>query len=160
MTDKYQQFYDEHKHRLFSYLLYKSGDHETSLEIMQESFTRHFAKYRDKALTSPALLFTIARNALIDYQRPRQQTTVVSDLTVAVTADAETTAQSRQECQRILTAVNSLPEEEREILSLAVGGLPYREIGAILGTTEANIKVKVHRARTKLRQTLRDGEAS
>lgn len=160
MTDNYQHFYEEHKNRLFSYLLYMCGDYETSLDIMQESFTRHFAKYRDRALSSPALLFTIARNALIDHHRPRKRQASNDNLTVGTTYDAEQTALFREEYQKVKAAVDKLPEPEREILSLAVGGLAYKEIALILGSSEANIKVKIHRTRTKLRQMLRSKEES
>jgi RNA polymerase sigma-70 factor (ECF subfamily) len=40
---------------------------------------------------------------------------------------------------------------------MAVGkALSYREIAEICGTTEANVKVRVHRARKKLRSMMED----
>ncbi|MDW7772408.1 MAG: RNA polymerase sigma factor [Desulfobulbaceae bacterium] len=162
MIDSYQQFYEEHKNRLFSYLLYKCGDYETSLDIMQESFTRHFQHYRDRALSSPALLFTIARNALIDHHRPLKKfvSLEVEELPAAITNDTEQIVLIREQYRKVKEAIDTLPESEREILSLAVGGLAYKEIAFILDLSEANIKVKIHRARTKLRELLGSKEAS
>jgi len=156
MIDSYQQFYEEHKNRLFSYLLYMCGDYETSRDIMQESFTRHFQHYRDRALSSPALLFTIARNALIDHHRPwkKHATLELDQVPAEITNDTEQKFLIREQYRRVKEAVDTLPESEREILSLAVGGLAYKEIAFILGLSEANIKVKIHRARTKLREML------
>jgi RNA polymerase sigma-70 factor (ECF subfamily) len=52
-----------------------------------------------------------------------------------------------------------LEEEERDILSMiAAGGLSYRQVAEIINTSEGNIKVKVHRARVKLRQILQEEE--
>ncbi|MDH3327908.1 MAG: RNA polymerase sigma factor [Desulfobulbaceae bacterium] len=160
MTDNYQQFYEEHKNRLFSYLLYMCGDYETSLDIMQESFTRHFQHYRHKASSSPALLFTIARNALIDHHRLRRKQATIEKLPAETTDDAEQVALSREEYRRVKETVDKLPESDREILSLAVGGLAYKEIAIILGISETNAKVKIHRARTKIRQMLSNEEES
>jgi len=160
MTDNYQQFYEEHKNRLFSYLLYMCGDYETSLDIMQESFTRHFQHYRRKASSSPALLFTIARNALIDHHRLRRKQATIEKLPAETTDDAEQVALSREEYRRVKETVDKLPESDREILSLAVGGLAYKEIAIILGISETNTKVKIHRARTKIRQMLSNEEES
>jgi RNA polymerase sigma-70 factor (ECF subfamily) len=45
-----------------------------------------------------------------------------------------------------------------DLISLvATADLTYREIGHILKISEANVKVKVHRARTKLRHILGSG---
>ncbi|MBE3130964.1 MAG: RNA polymerase subunit sigma-24, partial [Acidobacteria bacterium] len=39
------------------------------------------------------------------------------------------------------------------------GELSYREIGAILGISENNVKVRVFRARERLHKTLTEGDA-
>jgi RNA polymerase sigma-70 factor (ECF subfamily) len=55
----------------------------------------------------------------------------------------------------VLAALQELDEEDRDILSLVVSsGLTYGAIAAIKGCSEVNIKVRVHRARQKLRQIL------
>ena len=52
-----------------------------------------------------------------------------------------------------------LAPEERDALSLAVSSdLSYREIAQITGTSEGNVKVRVHRARIKLRKMMNTGE--
>jgi RNA polymerase sigma-70 factor (ECF subfamily) len=60
-----------------------------------------------------------------------------------------------------LDALQALSLEDRELLSLVAGeALSYRDMAAILETTENNIKVRVHRARKRLRgQLSKRGEA-
>ncbi|MBU0961160.1 MAG: RNA polymerase sigma factor [Proteobacteria bacterium] len=156
MSERYRKFYDEYKHKLFSYLMYKSGDYEASKDIMQESFTRHFQHYGHDAVISPALLFTIARNALVDHQRQNKKFCIAEDAIPQVAADQENSFIAKEETDRIYNAMNRLPEEDRDILSLAVGGLVYKEIAATFGLSLANVKVRVHRARNKLRQMMKD----
>lgn len=65
----------------------------------------------------------------------------------------------REEYRRVLQAMQQLNEEERDVLSLALNGdLSYREIGELTGTSEGNVKVKVHRARAKLKKILQGEE--
>ena len=41
---------------------------------------------------------------------------------------------------------------------VAGNDLSYREIASLVGISEANVKVKVHRARLKLRKKLKEGD--
>lgn len=153
MPDRYRKFYSEYKNKLFSYLVYKSGDAEVSRDIMQESFTRHFQHYGQEAVISPSLLFTIARNALVDYQR-NQGRFLRTDQPVPHEAGEEEAFIVREEVGQVREALNRLPEQDREMLNLAVGDVPYKEIAAIFDLSVANVKVRIHRARTRLRQML------
>jgi RNA polymerase sigma-70 factor (ECF subfamily) len=159
MTKKYAVFYAEHKDKLFSYLLRMSGDFELSRDIMQESFTRHFQHYGNDSPAAPAVLFTIARNVLIDYQRNqnrhvRSQAQAVEEISLQGTMDEERAYIVQEEIQRVIKAFNRLSADDREALSMAVGGLAYKHIAAVLGLSEANTKIKIHRARKKLREKL------
>ncbi len=62
----------------------------------------------------------------------------------------------RDEYQRVLAAMRHLEDDERDLLSLVVSSeMPYRELAQITGISEANVKVKIHRARKKLRAYLK-----
>ena len=125
---------------------------------MQESFTRMLSRYGSD-LQKPSLLFTIARNAVLDDARKKahrkEQLGDVEDNAV----DPEQQLLIREEYQRVLAAMEQLGNMERDILALTVSReLTYREIARIVGISEANVKVKVHRARVKLGRILRPGE--
>ncbi len=156
MSEKYQKFYEEYKNKLFSYLIVKCGDPEISKDIMQESFTRHFQYYGRESVLSPSLLFTIARNAFVDHLRQQDKFKVTENIIPQVAAEQENTVIAREENDKILNAMNRLPELDREILSLAVNGVAYKEIAITFKLSVANVKVRVHRARTKLRQMMKD----
>ncbi|MBM9511783.1 RNA polymerase sigma factor [Desulfogranum marinum] len=152
----YQRFYTDQKNRLFSYLFFRCGDREVARDITQESFTRHFKQYGTAQKTLiPSLLFTIARNALVDYQRNRYKQNTLNPPQVVI-PDEESTFIRKEEHSRILQAMGKLSEQDREILTLAVGGMAYKEIGALLDLSIANVKVRVHRARKTLQELLSD----
>lgn len=154
MSDSYKKFYSEYKNKLFSYLLYKSGDYEVASDIMQESFARHFQHYGNEAALSPALLYTIARNALIDHHRYRERFQIVENALPEETVDEAKSLDIRKQSKKINKALQKLPKQDRELLSLAVSGMPYKEIAVLLDISEANVKVRVHRIRIRLRTIL------
>ncbi len=64
----------------------------------------------------------------------------------------------RQAFDRILAAIQELPIIDRELISLLSGAdLSYLEIGRILNISESNVKVRVHRARIRLKEILSYG---
>lgn len=156
--EKYEAFYKKSKDSLFAYLLKMTGDYQLSRDLVQESFARHLKSYREIGEKSRSLLYTIARNAAMDtFRKPK-----VDQLNTDGYADPQKTPEQqlddRQTYDRIMLAIQQLPIIDQEILSLLSGAnLSYSEIGVILNISEANVKVKVHRARLRLKEILSNG---
>jgi RNA polymerase sigma-70 factor (ECF subfamily) len=135
-----------------------TGDYYLSGDILQESFTRYLEKYGEEG-PRPALLYTIARNAVVDGYRRQGRDTLLGDAKDQSRHNPETHVMVREDYRRVLAAMQELKQEERDILSLVVSSrLPYREIARIAGTSEANVKVRVHRARVKLKKMMNTGD--
>ncbi len=154
--DNFQDFYKRQKDKLFSYLMRLTGDYHLSMDIMQESFMRCLEKYRNKTMNN-SLLYTIARNVLIDLRRRDKKKDNLEHDVIDQTADQENDFRIKQEYRRVLSAMSKLEEDEREVLALVLTeDLKYREIASVLGINEGNVKVKVHRARLRLREILQE----
>ena len=157
--DAYGQFYRQNRERVFAYLLRLSGDYQLAVDLTQESFTRCLARYGRKA-GRPALLFTIARNALLDAVKKRREEALGGDEAVAPAAegDPERAVIQKQAVTRMLDAIGQLQQTDRELIALvAADTLSYREIGDLLGISVGNVKVRVHRARLRLKAILDQG---
>ena len=156
--DGYSQFYRANRDRLYAYLLRMTGDRHVAVDLVQESFTRYLARYGGQA-ANRSLLYTIARNAALDTLRKLRMQPVAIDDPPAPQENPEQLVIEQQRVTRMLAAIGRLPPPDRELISLvASGDLTYREIGGILNISEANVKVRVHRARTRLREILASGE--
>ncbi|WP_028579837.1 RNA polymerase sigma factor [Desulfogranum japonicum] len=152
--DKFRAFYLENGGRLYHFLLRKSCNSHVANDLVQESFTRYLEKYKNREL-SLALLFTIGRNLFHDYIRLQKHDASLDVEPVEPASDQEKKYIEKEEARRVLDAMKQLSPEERDILALVVSsGLSYADIAAIHQCSETNIKVKVHRARKKLRQLL------
>lgn len=152
--------FQQYKAKLFSYLMRMSGNYDLSQDILQDTFRRYLEHYSSRDV-SASLLFTIARNALVDHWRKnRSHSPLDEDQHHDHGNNAEQHVLIKESYRRMLHALNILPEEEREVLSLAVSSeLPYSEIASIMNLTEANVKVKIHRARQKLKEILQGGQS-
>lgn len=124
---------------------------------MQESFVRYLEHYGQE--DTPSLLYTIARNTFFDYIRREKRSTLVENRQDESYIDQDRILMAREEYRQVLLALQKLDDDERDILSLILSSdLSYREIATIAGISEANVKVKVHRARLKLKKILEGDE--
>lgn len=153
---EYGLFYRISKNKVFNYLIRLTGDYSLAKDIMQETFTRHIEHYGQGNQDIP-LLYRIARNLFMDELRRRKHYATGETEGEEPYIDQDHRLMVRSEYRQVLSGMEALDEDEREILILAAGeDLSYREIACLVGISEVNVKVKVHRARLKLRQILKE----
>jgi RNA polymerase sigma factor (sigma-70 family) len=157
-VDKFSSFYRTQKEKLFGYLMRLTGNYQLSADIMQESFTRYLENYGSQT-QNVSLLFAIARNAFCDNNRKRRHNHETEKDIEDTTNSPEKLALVRESYRHVLSALQTLDKDQRDILSLMVSSnLSYREIANIIGISEGNVKVKVHRARIRLKKILKTGD--
>ncbi len=150
----FKEFYNRQRQRFFAYLVRRAGDYQLACDIMQESFARMYEKYTAEQFT-PQLLYTIGRNLVLDALRKRRRNPSQTDDVEQPVDGQEHYLLVRDEYRQVLAAMRQLDDDERDLLALVVSSeLPYRELAAMTGLSEANVKVKIHRARKKLRAYL------
>ena len=151
---EFKSFYSKYREMLFAYLMRRTGDYYLSSDIMQESFTRYLGRYGERS-DSASLLFKIARNALLDDRRKRNRNITLEDDSEYKVGNPEHHMMVRSEYRRVLLAMQQLREEERDTLALVVSSdMSYSDVAELTGTSEQNVKVRVHRARVKLRKIM------
>ena len=157
-VNTYKTFYLENKDKLFAYLIRLTGDYQLSIDAMQEGFTRLLSHYGPHK-QSVALLYKIARNAAIDDAKKKRRNQNGEHDPKDDRYDPENRILVREEYRKVLAAMDQLEKMERDILALAISSeLSYQDIAGIVGISAANVKVKVHRARMKLKKSLQSGD--
>ena len=68
--------------------------------------------------------------------------------------DPEQSLSAEQQNRRLLDAILSLPVGHRQVVTLALEGMSYSEIGQVLGIAESNVGARLTRARQALRTRL------
>jgi len=64
------------------------------------------------------------------------------------------TIRSNQQMDRLMNALMHLPIIDRQLVTLALEGMSYKEISEILGISVSNVGVKLNRAKQKLNEML------
>lgn len=148
------EFYTSQKDRLFGYILRRTGNPALSADMMQETFARYLGSYGKAALT-PSLLYTICRNLMVDHFRKQKSEEPLADHHQLHGVNQEDRIIQREEARRVLAALEKLDAVDARLLRLAVGSnLSYREISRLTHLSEANVKVRIHRARMTLKKIL------
>ncbi len=113
------------------------------------------ARSRVDLTTVRGYLFAIVRNLFLQDVRREQRRAPLDDHMAADQPGPEERASDQSTLRAVLAALATLPEIDRAALLMrADDGLPYEEIARALNITTTSAKVKVHRARLKLAETL------
>jgi RNA polymerase sigma-70 factor, ECF subfamily len=106
-------------------------------------------------------VFRIAHNRAITHLARRRPSTIAADddLEVADAApDPERALSAQQQGERLFDAIRSLPLAYAQVITLTLEGMSYAEVAEVLGTSEANVGVRLTRAREMLRRVLRSAD--
>jgi len=153
------RLFDQYRGRLFRYVLSFGLPVQDGEEVIQEVFLalfRHLREGRSRR-NLPGWIFTVAHNLALKQrqvnQPPDQRLNVDGEPTLAVTdhspsPEAQVLQQERR--QRLLHAVESLPEQDQCCLRLRAEGLRYREIAGVLGISLGSVASSLTRSLRRL----------
>lgn len=131
-------------------------------ELVQDTFVRAFNALDGFRAESSlkTWLFTILRRLVIDRRRSaarRAPEVEVSDDDASTEYDALDTLVADESIQRIQRAMKKLSPMQREVFTLRVQeGRSYKDIAAILGSSEGAARVHYHNAMRAIKEALDD----
>jgi RNA polymerase sigma-70 factor (ECF subfamily) len=149
------------RHHAATYRLALSvlDDPDVAADVAQDTFLRAFRgldRFRGDAAFRTWLL-AIAANEAKDALRVRKrrgETSLDAAPPLASPgADAEVRVVIRDEAERVRAMMQRLPEKQRLAVQLRVEeGLPFREVGRVIGSSEGAARVNYHHGIKKLRE--------
>ena len=158
--------YRRHRLSVFRFLRARTASDDEAAELTAIVFWRALAaigRYRPQGGGVVAWLFTIARNAAIDAERSRRRyrsaTADESEPQIEPQAPGllEDAVLERERLADLRDRVQRLPAVQRDAVVLRyAGGLTAREIGGVLGKSEAASQKILSRALDVLRESYRD----
>lgn len=156
-----------YRQALFAWLVGMTGNHADAEDLFQEIWfrvIRHAERFND--VSFKAWLWKIARNLVIDSRRKRKpdvsldavddedEHPLVDQLVDHDTGPADAVERDDM-TKRVMRAVASLPEVQREVFLMRVqGNLSFGEIAAALGIPLNTALGRMHDAMTKLKKLL------
>ncbi|MGH7904552.1 MAG: RNA polymerase sigma factor [Candidatus Dormibacteraceae bacterium] len=157
----FEDLYRDYLNRIYAYVRAQVGAAAEAEDVTAQAFMnayRAYDRFQPLAETPSAWLFRIARNAALDHHRRAQVQARVGRALAAEpepSADPAALAEERIRYRDLMAIVATLPERQREVVSLRhAGGFSFREVGELMGCTEDAAKMLHHRALRALRARL------
>jgi RNA polymerase sigma-70 factor (ECF subfamily) len=143
----FETLYRRFARPVFGLALRMLRDRSRAEDAVQETFAaiwRSAASYRPERGPGAPWLYAVARNAIVDRARARGEATFADPPdTVAPDAGPDDRAESAYVSWRVHSAVQGLPEHEREVLELAYWtGLSQSEVARFLDIPLGTVKTR------------------
>ncbi len=154
----FQKILNLYKGRIFSYVYRLVRNYHDAEDITSESFIKAFKALRsfNQTKSFSTWLFSIAHNQVIDFFRKSKQDYEYLDERHAVGDDFVQESERNKKLEMIEKALAKLPPLDREIVILFHREEhSYEEISEILKMPLTAIKTRLHRARLKLRELVK-----
>lgn len=162
---------DRHTQAIYRFSVRFSGDESLAQDICQEVFLKvyRYARRYKPGMPFKTWLFTIVRNTSIDLARPYAYRKIhfldtldgphyLTAEEQSVTDGAKTPEEdysSKQTAQRVVSAVQSLPEKQRTATILKYyEEMPIKEIAEVMETTVSSVESLLVRAKHNLLKLL------
>ncbi len=153
------KLYDMYAPRLYRFVYFKVSTSHDAEDLTSDIFLKawqYINEHREIESFS-GLLYTIARNVIIDFYRQRAtgREESLSEEFIEKASDKGKSAEAMSEAhdaKMMLEHLKQLKEEYREVLTLRyVDELEIKEISQILGKSQINVRVITHRALAALK---------
>ena len=157
----FNTFYLEHIQAINNFAFYKCGDKAASLDLVQDAFAKIWENCSkidfSKAKT---YLFTTVNNLFLN--RVRHENVVMNYAKEAPYIDKtnlspEYIMEENQFKQKLMSAITSLSEEQREVFLLnRIEDKKYREIAELLGVSQKTVEKRMSAALKILRKKVEE----
>ncbi|MDP4090801.1 MAG: RNA polymerase sigma factor [Bacillota bacterium] len=163
----FDEIYRLYSKSIYRYLLYLTGDHHLSEDLLQETFYNAFKaihKFEERSKVS-TWLYTIARNTFLKYRNKNKKREILQfgdgmfekiDLEMP-----DVIVERRDGMKAVISAIRRLEENYRQVILLrSIGELSFRDIGEMLEKNENWARITFYRAKLKLKKEMDDSAKS
>ena len=162
--DKLGLLFERYHRMLFAFFFRMHKDRGRSEDLVQNVFMR-ILKYRKGFKGEGSFkvwMFHIARNASNDAFNKKSKDILMDNdddfsRRLVTTDEDESRLEDEAKLRILEAALDKMPEEKKELIVMSkLEGVQYKEIAALEGVTEGNVKVGVFRALRNLKEEYQD----
>jgi RNA polymerase sigma factor (sigma-70 family) len=156
--DSLYQLYYTKVHRLCKG--YFNGDNDIASDATQEVFIKvwgNLSKFRNESNIS-TWIFKIASNTCLMYLRKqsnRKEVRTNQFLEISVEIDS---IETEAKLSKMYSCIQQLEPANKLIIMMVLENLSYDKIALIIGITEENLRVRIHRIKSKLTKCVQNGK--
>jgi len=154
----FENIYKTYWQKVFRICMGYVNNTDSAKDLAQETFIKiwqQLPKFRNDSSIG-TWIFRIATNTCL---RQIQKDSKMPKSELPPEIKEETSEVSiEKDLQFLYQCISELPEIERIIISLELEDINQKEIAKIVGLSEGNIRVKIHRIKEKLTRKFKDNE--
>lgn len=161
--DKFNKIVEDNSERIKRICCYYNQDEDDCKDIYQEvlvNIWKSLDNFREEAAIS-TWIYRIAVNTSLSfngkaYRHMKLQVNLENRHLNSILDEEqfEDKLKEEQQYERLQNELNILSVIEKALISLALEGLSMKEIADVIGITESNVKVKLHRIKQQLKSKL------
>lgn len=137
---------------------FMKGDRDQAHDLAQDVFINIWNAlpgYRAEASYKTWIYRITVNTCLLQIRKDKNKIKVpLETVTVEAETDSATIAQENESI--LYRAIGQLEEVDRLMIMMVLDEIEYEEIARIMGVTENNLRVKIHRIKTKLKSLIED----
>jgi RNA polymerase sigma-70 factor, ECF subfamily len=158
--DAFEVLYRRYSRSVLGLALRRLGDRGRAEDALQETFTaiwRAAKTYRPERGAAAPWLFAVARNSISDRGRARREPPAEAPDEPSLEAGPGELAEQSWLSWRVHSALETLPEHERQLIELAYwSGLSQSEIADMVGIPLGTVKTRTRSALARLADQLEE----
>ena len=147
----FEKLYNDYWSKIFRLCMGYVNDHALAQDLTQETFItvwKQLPKFRNESNIG-TWIYRIASNTCL---RQLEMNKKFQNSELPYQIKAEESISLEPQIQFLYRCISELPETDRIIISLELEDVKQSEIAKIIGLSEVNIRVKIHRIKAILTQ--------
>lgn len=165
--EKFRKILSDNHKRIYRICCYYFRNSDDRMDLYQEilyNIWKSLASFRGRS-SIDTWLYRIALNTAIAYsgkeymrKRKKEDINLQYNINHLFYDDADQQEQLEDLIEELYHKLNQLSVIDRTIMTLMLEELPLKQIADIVGITESNVRVKVHRIKNQLKTEMKGNE--
>jgi RNA polymerase sigma-70 factor, ECF subfamily len=154
-SQAFEELYARYSPRVFAYCRRVLGNQEAAQDVFQDAFAKFFECAKDDRIMTnvPAFLLRITRNLCVNMKRKERPQVSFDEYMFTATNDNR--LEKDELLDLIKNALELLTDDLREVFVLReYDGMSYKDIADITNQPLSTVKVRIFRAKQKIREVL------
>lgn len=151
----FEEIYELYWQRIFRLCMGYVNDAELAQDLAQETFIivwQQLPKFRNESSVGTWIFRIASNNCLRQIEKEKK----FSKTDLPINLEEKKQESIEPQIQMLYQFISELPETDRIIISLELEEVKQAEIAHIVGLSESNIRVKIHRIKEKLTQKFKE----
>jgi RNA polymerase sigma-70 factor, ECF subfamily len=157
MPATFQEIFSSYWPKVFRLCMGYVNDRDWAKDIAQETFItvwQQLPKFRNESSIGTWIFRIASNHCLRQIERHKRRDIAALPETVVEPVDQDV----EYHVELLYRSIAELPEIDRLIIGLELEELKQAEIAMIVGITEANVRVRIHRIKEKIKQKVKQYE--